>query len=686
MANHAEHLKGVTFALVSTPSVADGELQQVVARLKSCGAAVELLDAPNTPSSRQGRAVEADFELNRGRGTVSVPATPSVLTDFTGQLLTGMIDIVIFRTGAGVTDFLESVSRHQDARRVNDLLQDTQMIAASPLAAEALAKASIDPVRAYFPDAGTRRAVRGNSWRNVLISMDRHFRPHQHTGNPMLNLTCGLEECEDWFSLSSGLEARGARVVPIPVFSSAPPASANAVILFFEQLEAQDIQVMLFNRPAQVSKFAFLAKRFRRARLTNHLLDHHIVIAAGTDTCEILADRGFPVDLTIADSPLLSVDTIDKIAAAIPQLQSRKQNSYIKMSGPSSSSNDPNAPWYNSPFMKACRGEPTDVTPIWMMRQAGRYMSEYREVRAQVSFLDLCANPQLCSEVMCTAVEKLGVDAAIIFSDLLPILVPMGCDLEFVKGDGPVIHNPVRTAKDIDRIKPLDSNAELEFVMETVRQTRQDLPADMPLIGFAGAPFTLASYMIEGGSSRNYAATKQIMFSDHAAWDQLMQHLVTSISIYLKGQIAAGAQCVQLFDSWAGCLSFEDYSQKVHPYVQQIIASLPADVPVINFATGNPALLPLLADTRASVVGIDWRTRLDDAWQTVGYDRAVQGNLDPTVLLTNPDEIRRQAKFVLDQAAGRAGHIFNLGHGILPMTPVENAIALVDAVHELSRK
>lgn len=343
-------------------------------------------------------------------------------------------------------------------------------------------------------------------------------------------------------------------------------------------------------------------------------------------------------------------------------------------------------PLQNSPFMKACRGEPTDVTPIWMMRQAGRYMSEYREVRANYSFLEMCAQPQVCSEIMCTAVERLGVDAAIIFSDLLPILVPMGCHLEFVKGDGPVIHNPVQTNADIDRIVPLADTSELDFVMETVRQTRKDLPSDMPLIGFAGSPFTLASYMIEGGSSRNYAATKKIMFGDPSAWKALMQKLVTSISIYLQGQIAAGAQVVQMFDSWAGCLSFEDYRTRVLPHVQQIIASLPADIPVINFATGNPSLLPLLADTNARVVGIDWRTRLDTAWETVGHNKSVQGNLDPTVLLTKPAEIKAQAKTILDQAQGRAGHIFNLGHGILPMTPVDNAIALVDAVHELSQR
>jgi len=685
MANPAEQLKGLTFAMVAASESTSEAFQQTKSLLETMGASVKVLEP------FKGRGAES---VSAVKNSVD-KATRKRLSDFTGQLLTGMVDAVIFRTGAGVAHYLQEISRQHDATRVMDLLSDSQVIAASPLAAEALVAASIKPIHAFADGSHANRSQLPQptgSWRSTLIALDRHYQPQDPTGNAMLNMSFGLEDCEDWFSLSSGLEARGARVVPIPVFACATPVRKNSVADFFEQLEVLNIQVLLFNSPLEASKLAFLAKRFSRARLTNHLLNHHIVIAVGNDTHEILADRGFPVDLTLPkskspdQSTALSSEALETMAASITQLQSRKQNSYIKMSGPSTSSNDPNAPWYNSPFMKACRGEPTDVTPVWMMRQAGRYMSEYREVRANVSFLDLCANPQLCSEVMCTAVEKLGVDAAIIFSDLLPILVPMGCDLEFVKGDGPVIHNPVRTAKDIDRIKPLDSNAELEFVMETVRQTRQDLPADMPLIGFAGAPFTLASYMIEGGSSRNYAATKQIMFSDPSAWDQLMQHLVTSISIYLKGQIEAGAQCVQLFDSWAGCLSFEDYSKRVHPYVQQIIASLPADVPVINFATGNPALLPLLADTRASVIGIDWRTRLDDAWQTVGYDRAVQGNLDPTVLLTNPDEIRRQAKFVLDQAAGRAGHIFNLGHGILPMTPVENAVALVDIVHELSSK
>jgi uroporphyrinogen decarboxylase len=287
---------------------------------------------------------------------------------------------------------------------------------------------------------------------------------------------------------------------------------------------------------------------------------------------------------------------------------------------------------------------------------------------------------------MCTAVKKLGVDAAIIFSDLLPILEPMGMELDFTKGEGPVIYNPVRAPADVDRVLELEQIESLDFVFETVRQTRADLPQHMPLIGFAGAPFTLASYTIEGGASRSFLHTKTLMYRDEGAWRTLMERLVRAVTKYLNAQIAAGSQAVQLFDSWVGCLGPDDYRRYVLPYVKQIINGITPGVPVINFATGNPALLPLLAEAGGSVIGIDWRVRLDDAWRTVGYDRCVQGNLDPLVLLADKDEIRRRAKEVLDQAAGRPGHIFNLGHGVVQQTPVGNAVALVEIVHEMSQR
>ena len=344
------------------------------------------------------------------------------------------------------------------------------------------------------------------------------------------------------------------------------------------------------------------------------------------------------------------------------------------------------AAWHDSVFMRACRRQEVPYTPIWLMRQAGRYMQEYREVRSQLTFLELCKNPQLCSEVMCTAVKKLGVDAAIIFSDLLPILEPMGLHLEFVAGDGPKIDNPVREARDVDRVRALENLDSLQFVIETVSQTRRDLPESLPLIGFAGAPFTLASYAIEGGSSRTFMHTKTLMYREPSAWHDLMQRLSGSIVLYLNAQIAAGAQAVQLFDSWVGCLGPADYRTFVLPHMREIVSQLTPGAPLIHFGTGNPALLPGQVEAGGDVIGIDWRIGLSEAWQTVGHDRAVQGNLDPLTLLADRETIAARATEVLRAAANRPGHIFNLGHGVLQQTPVENARYLVDFVHEASAR
>jgi len=318
------------------------------------------------------------------------------------------------------------------------------------------------------------------------------------------------------------------------------------------------------------------------------------------------------------------------------------------------------------------------------MRQAGRYMADYRAVRDKVSFIELCKSPELSAEVMIAAVDRLGVDAAILFADLLPILEPMGFRLEYTRGEGPIIHNPIREPGDVGRVRELPGMEPLAFVPEAVRLTRAGLPEHIPLIGFAGAPFTLASYAVEGGSNRSFLRTKRLMYTDAGAWSELMHKLARSVALYLNAQIAAGAQAVQLFDSWVGCLGVDDYRRFVMPHVMSLIEAIAPGVPVIHFATGNPALLRSMREAGGDVIGVDWRIRLDDAWQAVGYDRAVQGNLDPAVLLSAPEEIRRRAAEILAQSAGRPGHIFNLGHGILPDTPVENAIALVRAVHELS--
>ncbi|MCL5275128.1 MAG: uroporphyrinogen decarboxylase [Chloroflexi bacterium] len=339
------------------------------------------------------------------------------------------------------------------------------------------------------------------------------------------------------------------------------------------------------------------------------------------------------------------------------------------------------------PFLRACRRLPTDVTPVWFMRQAGRYMPEYRAIRARHTLLEICRQPELAAEVTLQPVRALGVDAAILFADILLPLIPMGIQLHFAAGEGPVIENPLRNADDVaalcNDIAPQDS---LAYVMETVRLVRGELAGRIPLIGFAGAPFTLASYSIEGGSSRNYVKTKRLMVHEPDAWHALMGKFARVVADYLAAQIAAGAQAVQLFDSWAGALSPADYAAYVLPHSQRVLhdARL-AGVPVIHFATGTSAYLPLMKAAGGSVIGIDWRARLGWAWQQLGEDVAVQGNLDPVALLAPRAVLEQQVRAILREAAGRPGHIFNLGHGILPETPVDNVKAVVDMVHEFSK-
>jgi len=333
-------------------------------------------------------------------------------------------------------------------------------------------------------------------------------------------------------------------------------------------------------------------------------------------------------------------------------------------------------------FLRACRREPVERTPVWLMRQAGRYLPEYRAVREKVGFLELCKSPRLSAEVMIATVHRLGVDAAIIFSDLLPLLEPLGLDLEFTAGEGPVIHNPVRDAADVARVRELDDLDRVGFVFDTVRATRAGLDASIPVIGFAGAPFTLAGYCIEGGTSRAWAHTKTLMYRHEAAWHDLMDRLARAVSRYLVAQLDAGASVVQLFDSWVGCLGPDDYRRYVLPHSRTALAAAARRAPTIHFATGNPALLPLLREAGGSVIGIDWRIDLDAAWAVVGHDRAVQGNLDPLVLLADRDTVRRRTREVLARAGGRPGHIFNLGHGVLPQTPVENVLELIAAVRD----
>jgi len=333
-------------------------------------------------------------------------------------------------------------------------------------------------------------------------------------------------------------------------------------------------------------------------------------------------------------------------------------------------------------FMRACRREAVPVTPIWLMRQAGRYMPEYRALRKQRSLIEICKTPELAAEITITAAEKLGVDAAIIFADLLLPLEVMGLEFHFDAGEGPVVERPLRDGNHVARLRT-GAAAELGFVAEAISRVVKYFGPRLPVIGFCGAPFTMASYMIEGGGSRHYTETKRMMYRQPRAWQELMSKLVAVLGAFAAEQVRAGADAIQLFDSWVGCLGVEDYRQHVLPHSTALVHKLhTTGAPVIYFGTETTALLSSMRETGADVIGFDWRIPLDDGWSQVGHDRAVQGNLDPAVLLAEPEEIRARAADILWRAAGRPGHVFNLGHGVLPATPVDHARALVDFVHQ----
>lgn len=591
--------------------------------------------------------------------------------DFAYRVITGEIGAVIFLTGVGFKQLITAIEPHVDKQRFLDALSDIPTLARGPKPVAAMREVGLQ---------ATHRAPEPNTWREVLQTIDQHL--------PISNLTVGLQEYGITnHSLIGGLEARGARVTTVRVYQWELPEDTQPLEENIRAIVRGERDCLLFTSAHQAVNLLRIATALDCESDLRSALRSMVVASIGPTTSEMLQHLDIPIDLE-PDHPKMghlvqaSADKGPRILKA--KRFSRSSHITVKDDSEKSAPDPLEASLQESCFMKACYRQPTDVTPVWLMRQAGRYMAEYRAVREKVSFLELCKNSALCAEVMVTAVDKLGVDAAIIFSDLLPILEPMGFQLEFTTGDGPVIHNPIRTPKDVDRVRLLENMDALQFVPDTVRATRASLPTKIPVIGFSGSPFTLASYMIEGGGSRNYIHTKTLMYTDPVAWKVLMSKLVDSIALYLNSQIAAGAQCVQLFDSWAGCLSPNEYRTRILPHIHQLLDSIVPGVPVINFATGNPMLTSLLRGDSRTVVGLDWRVPLDVGWDMAGNDRAVQGNLDPIVLFADLETIRDQVHYVLSQASGRPGHIFNLGHGILPGTPVENVIALVDLVHELS--
>lgn len=605
------------------------------------------------------------------------------------RLLAGEIDVVLLLTGVGTRHWLAQVERHVGRQRFIDALADVITVVRGPKPAAVLKEWGVEP---------THRVPEPNTWRELLRTLDQHV--------PVANLTVAVQEYgQPNISLLANLEARGARVLPLKVYAWDLPADTAPLQENLRALAAGQREVVLFTSAHQVVNVLRMTQQMGLMADVLRRFQRLVVGSIGPTTSEMLRECGLPVDIE-PEHPKMGQLVAAAAAQALPILVSKRGPQPVLTTPVPTSGPEENAPSASalpharprtaadvtpvlssrtSLLVRACLGLATERTPIWLMRQAGRYLPEYRKVRARVGFLELCKNPQLCADVMISAVTRLGVDAAIIFADLLPMLEPMGVQLEYRGGEGPVIRNPIRSAADIDRLAELQGH-ELPFVYETVRLTRAGLPSEIAVIGFAGAPFTLASYLIEGGGSRHYQQTKRLMHSEESAWHTLLDRLARSVSRYLLEQVRAGAEVVQLFDSWVGCLSPDDYRRYVLPHTRTVLDSLAPHVPTINFFTGNPALIGPVSEAGGSVVGIDWRIRLDEAWKQLQPGQGIQGNLDPAVLLATPEAVRNCAEEILRQAGRRPGHVFNLGHGVLPETPPENVRLLVETVRELSAR
>lgn len=595
---------------------------------------------------------------------------------FAEQLFAGNVDVVILLTGVGTGTLADAIATKYPRERLVEALKCVTILARGPKPVAVLSEMGLKP-DLIVPEPST--------WRDILAAVDREL--------PLQDRRVAVQESGvSNPSLLAGLRERGAVVTAVPVYRWALPEDLTPLCDAIRAIVAGEVDIALFTRAQQVHHLIRVAAEEGLEQPLREGFKRVAIGSIGPATTEALREVGLAVDYE-PNSPKMD-NLVREMARVGTALVRRKRvasangvdtNRWrrVEMVWTTDTTCHSSPTTRSSVFMKACRRKPADYTPIWLMRQAGRFLREYRELRARVSLLELCKTPELAAEVTLMAVDRLAVDAAIIFADILLVLEPLGVGLEFSRGEGPVIKRPVRTGAAVDALGEFEPGA-LQFVYEAVRLTRRALDPSVALIGFAGAPFTVASYAIEGGGSRNYENTKGLMYRDAGAWHALMERLTRATTAYLNGQIAAGADAVQLFDSWVGCLAPDDYREFVLPHMKRLIHGLTPGVPVIHFGTGTAALLGLMKEAGGDVIGLDWRVDLAEAWARLGYDVAVQGNLDPVALFAPPDEIRRRAVKILEKAAGRPGHIFNLGHGVLPGTPVDHVLALVDAVHEAS--
>lgn len=589
---------------------------------------------------------------------------------FADRLFAGDVDVIIFMTGVGVRMLVKTLETRSSRQDLAAALSRITTLARGPKPVQALRELGVIP---------SLTVPEPNTWREILETLDTSFRGVSLEGKTVAVQEYGVSS----EPLIAGLKKRGAAVLLVPVYRWALPDDTRPLEEALEALIQGRVQLAFFTSAMQIRHVLKLASA---KGLENSLRKsfRDVVVASVGPTCsETLRECGLSVDFEpthpkmghlVAEAARLSAELVRQKKQGITEFRLEERSRDVEL--------EARRRRLESPFLKACRREKVPYTPVWLMRQAGRYMKEYRRLRERVSFLEFCKNKEFCAQAAIEAQQILNTDAAILFSDILLITEPLGFGLSYGAGEGPVISGDTQGSAWIDRIPEVDPRDSLGYVMDAVRLTRRCLKTEIPLIGFSGAPFTTAAYILEGGGSRHFLETKKFMFRDPAAWHALMEKITRALARYLNAQIEAGADCLQIFDSWVGCLSPEDFRRFVLPHSRALVKEVSGKgVPVIHFGTGTGSFLELFAQAGADVVGVDFHIELAEAWKRIGYDLAIQGNLDPALLLATPEAFKEQALRILDQAAGRPGHIFNVGHGILPVTPVDHVRLLVDTVH-----
>jgi uroporphyrinogen decarboxylase len=586
--------------------------------------------------------------------------------DFLQDMERGRYDLTILMTGVGLRYLLKIWEEKFSKERILGAFGKTKVVVRGPKPTQ-VCKLNDIPIAVTVPPP--------NTWQEILqILSDENLL----AGKKVALFEYGISDTH----FIAELTARGAEAHPLKIYQWALPDDTAPLRRAFTDIIAGKVDLLLQTSAVQIDHLLRMGADIKEELAFRRALSRVGIFSIGPTTTAHLQERQIFPDFEVTPNKKENlVEAAARHGAEILQKKrARAEQSWIRLGSEKISAAENKRLLANSLMMRACRGEAVERIPVWLMRQAGRYMAEYQLIRRGMDFLDFCKDADRCTEATLGAVERLGVDAAIIFADILLVVEPMGLPLTFREATGPVIDRPVRSLEDIEKLRPVEPEKDLAPTLQAIAQVRRAMHPRIPLIGFCGAPFTLASYMVEGKGSRNYLPTKTLLHAEPAAWHLLMEKITAAAIDFLKAQVEAGCQILQIFDSWVGCLSPADYQTGVLPHMQKLFSALPKGVPTIHFGTGNAALLPLMGQVGGDVMGLDWRVDLSATWDQLGC-RAVQGNLDPALLFSPPEIFGKEVERLLRAVGLRKGFIFNLGHGILPETPVDHVMALVDQVH-----